>query len=163
MIFDKNKGSMRSLGLKFAVGLVIVVFALSGCTKASQKAGDLWDSVRGKDKEEQKEIDDEIKLEDPVIIPEVVYPRGIIKQELKYSIISGKEGKLKVTEVIVLSGDDIKIELSRKVYQKLPGEHISVFKFTIPKDLPEGEYDLLTTIMFEKESGNTSGSFRLKR
>lgn len=163
MTSDNNSWHMRSFHRKLAISLIIVAVALSGCSKASQKAGDLWDSIKGDKKGEQKEIKDEIILEKPVLKPTVISPGKTVQQELKYSILSAKTGKLKVTEVIVLSGNGLKIELSRKVHMKLKGDHTSTFQFIVPKDLPTGQYELLTSIMFEKESKNTSGSFRLKR
>jgi hypothetical protein len=195
-----HNGKTSSLRRKLAIGFVIIVVSLSGCSKASQKAGDLGNSIGENKNEEQQETQDigspktdgvvkkdepilekplskpaaasakdravkkdDLILEKPVLKPAVASAGGTVHQELKYSLFSVKKGKLKITEVIVLSGKGLKLELSKKVLERMPGDHVSTFQFTLPRDLPSGDYQLITSVSFGKERKNKTVRFRVKR
>jgi hypothetical protein len=66
-------------------------------------------------------------------------------------------------EVIVISGEGLKIELARKKLERTQGNQVSTFQFKTPKQLPPGEYQLITTVTYGKESGKTIGRLRVKQ
>jgi hypothetical protein len=98
-----------------------------------------------------------------VIHPPVVSAGETVRQELKYSISAPKTGNLNILEVIVISGEGLKIELTRKKLERTQGNQFSTFQFKTPKGLPPGEYQLITTVTYGKESGKTTGRLRVKR
>ena len=74
-----------------------------------------------------------------------------------------KMGNLNVLEVIVISGEGLKIELSRKKLERAQGNQVSTFQFKTPKGLPPGEYQLITTVTYGKESRKTTSRLRVKQ
>jgi hypothetical protein len=151
---DKDNGIELSCSQKLTIALIIIAMALVGCTRHDQKPDPVVEPVVMKD---------EINLGKPAISPSVVSVGASLRQELKYSVFAKKMGKLKVSEVIVVSGKALKMELSRKESEIEQGEHVSTFQFKVPKGLPTGDYQLITTIAFGRENKNTTGSFRVKR
>ncbi|HNZ10898.1 MAG TPA: hypothetical protein P5249_04590 [Smithellaceae bacterium] len=81
---------------------------------------------------------------------------------MNYSISAEKTGKIRFTEVIVVSGKAINMELSRKVLEKGNGNHVSSFQFKIPNGLPPGEYRLITNLIYGKSSRKATGRFTVK-
>jgi hypothetical protein len=152
--FNSNSEKKLPLNRKSAIVLLVVVMVLAGCTRSAQKTDVPI--------EQPVVTKNEIILEKPALSPSAVSPGGTLRQELKYFVSAEKTGKLKVLEVITISGKDLKMELSRKESERVRGDQISTFQFKVPKGLPPGEYRLITTISVGKMSRNATGSFRVK-
>ena len=99
----------------------------------------------------------------PVINPSVISAGETVRQELKYSISVPETGNLNILEVIVISGGGLKRALSRKKLERAQGNQTSTFQFKTPKGLPPGEYQLITSVTYGKESGKTTGRLRVKQ
>jgi hypothetical protein len=190
---DIHNGKTFSFGRKIAIGFIVVAVILSGCSKASKKADDPWEGgkkeeLRETQDESSRKTDTTVKKDEsthkkpvpqpaadtvvkkdaiilarPVLSPAAASAGGTVRQELKYSVFSVKTGTIKITEVIVLSGNGLQMELSKKVLEKMQGDNSSIFQFILPKDLPPGQYKLITSISFGKERKTATGSFRVIR
>jgi hypothetical protein len=78
----------------------------------------------------------------------------------KRHITAPKTGNLNILGIIVISGEGLKIELSRKKLERALGNQVSTFQF---KRTAPGEYRLITTVPYGKESGKTIVHLRLTR
>jgi hypothetical protein len=163
--------------------LLIAAMVLFGCTRSVQKSDPVSKPVVEKqaqksDSDSKPDVKpaqkrapvskpdakkDGIVFAKPVINPPVVSAGETFRQELKYSISAPKTGNLNILEVIVISGEGLKLELARKRLERTQGNQVSTFQFKTPKGLPPGEYQLITTVTYGKESGKTIGRLRVKR
>jgi hypothetical protein len=66
-------------------------------------------------------------------------------------------------ETTVLSGAGITMELSRKENERYQGTHLSTLRLVIPKDLPSGDYALITTIATDVQSYKQTSTFRVTK
>jgi len=160
-----------------ALVLLVVMVLLTGCTRVSQKAGDLWEGITIERKEEKGETrdeairrlgyngkKDEIILDTPQIKPSTVSRGGKVRQELRYTVLSPDAGKsFTVTEVIVMSGEGLQLELARSEKERAQGGHVSSFQFALPRDIMPGEYQLITSVISGKESRKATAKFKVKR
>ena len=160
----KTKMKKISLGCKLAIGIVISIAVLGGCRGTpDQQPEPAPQPVAPKPAAPKPlPLKGEVTIDKPVISPAAVSPGGTIRQELKYSLSAERIGKLKVLEVIVVTGKDLKMELSRKETEKVQDDQVSTFQFKVPKGLPPGDYQLITTISAGKKSKSATGSFRVK-
>jgi hypothetical protein len=78
----------------------------------------------------------------------------------KRHITAPKTGNLNILGIIVISGEGLKIELSRKKLERALGNQVSTFQF---KRTAPGEYRLITTVPYGNESGKTIVHLRLTR
>jgi hypothetical protein len=109
-------------------------------------------------------IRDELIVEKPILSADQVSPEGQLSQEVTYTLLSPDKDKVfKVLEVTVLSGPGILIELSRKETERTQGAHVSTLQLTMPKDLPTGDYSLITTISTPEQSFKQTGAFRVPK
>ncbi len=163
----------RAIFLLF-IGLVLLNF--TGCAEFQRRIDDLF----GKTKKEQayKQLDareeaiqkynykgimDEIFSENPVISPSIVTGEEKLTQSFQFAVLSPqKEKEFKISEVITLSGGNILIELSRKDSEKQQGVHVSTFEVVIPKDLPPGDYSLITTVNANGQKKTAIANFKVK-
>ena len=79
----------------------------------------------------------------------------------KRHITAPKTGNLNILGIIVISGEGLKIELSRKKFERAQGNQVSTFQFK--RTAPPGEYRLITTVPYGKESGKTIVHLRVTR
>lgn len=169
--------SASGQGRGLAAISLAVILMLAGCARVSQKAGALWEGISGEKKDEKTEtreealrrrgyrsLRDEIFLDQPQVSPASVARGGTLKQEMRYSILSPDADKsFTVTEVIVLTGEGLQLELSREGKERAQGTHVSGFQFTLPRDIMPGDYQLTTSVITGRESRSTAAKFRVKR
>ncbi len=104
-----------------------------------------------------------IILGKPVTNPPVVSAGETVRLELKYSISAAKTENLHILEGIVISRKGFKIEPARKKLERTQANQVSTSRFKAPKGLPPGEYELITTATYGKESGKTTGPLGVKQ
>lgn len=180
---NHRNGEKLSLSRKLAMILLIAAIALFGCTRSVQKSDPISKPAAEKPVQKSEPLSkpdvkpvqkpgpaskpdakkDGIILGKPVINPPVVSAGETVRQQLKYSVTAPETGNLNILEVIVISGEGLKIELARKKLEKAQGNQVSTFQFRTPKGLPPGDYQLITTVTYGKESRKTIGPLRVKR
>ncbi|MHB8137329.1 MAG: hypothetical protein ACYDGO_02955 [Smithellaceae bacterium] len=148
------KTSLRQI---LTTGFIMLVVALAGCPAPAPKPDPVV--THAPPPVVQKDM---ISVKKLLISPSSVSAGETLRRELRYSVSMEKAGKLRFTEVIVISGRDMNMELSRKVLEKGRGNHVSSFQFKIPEGLPAGEYRLITNLIFGKDSRKATGRFRVK-
>jgi len=145
--------------------LTLALAVISGCGGFGWLSGKKGSSVRDEaiQKYAYQGNQDELFAEEPFISPKVVGKAETIKQIYKYAPLSPDKKKVfQIQEVIILSGKDLFIELSRKVFDKPQAIHTSTIQFVIPKDLPRGKYQIITTIYVDGSQKKLSGTFGVK-
>lgn len=167
----RNKVGNISPSKSIIIVLVLIVFVLTGCTTMKKIAGtseqdptqispqrDEAVRVYGYDG-----VRDMVFVETPTIMPPIVARGARLNRQLRFAVLSPDTTKrFRVTEVVTLSGGSISIELSRKETVRSQAIHISSLDFVIPRDLPRGDYKLITTIIAGKERKTVSGSFKVR-
>lgn len=154
---DKDRKMKASLRQRLAVSVFVLVVALAGCPAPAPKPDPVVPPVPPPVVQK-----DRIMVKKLLISPSAVSAGGTLRREVKYSVSTAKSGKLRFTEVIVISGKAINMELSRKELEKGKGDHVSSFQFKVPEGLPPGEYQLITNFTLGKSSRKATGRFRVK-
>lgn len=154
---DKDKKMKTSLRQILTTGFIMLAVALAGCPAPAPKPDHVV--TPAPQPVVQKDM---IFVKKLLISPSVVSAGETLRRELSYSVSAEKTGKIRITEVIVISGKEINMELSRKVLEKGRGNHVSSFQFKVPEGLPAGEYRLITNLIFGKDSRKATGRFRVK-
>jgi hypothetical protein len=107
-----------------------------------------------------KGIEERIILEKPIINPSEVNPGDIIRQELKFGLLSeGLDDRFIVKESVVIIIQNEALELLSQESEKGQGVHLSIVQITLPKDLNPGEYQLITTISAGESKKTVSAKF----
>jgi hypothetical protein len=90
---------------------------------------------------------DRLEIESATLAPEDVAGGAAVDSAVQYTTLSSrKDAQIKVTEVRTLIGPKDTIELAKREVARPQGTYTSTMKFTFPKDLPKGDYTLVTTI-----------------
>ena len=86
-------------------------------------------------------------------------------QEFSFAVLSSdRDREFRVLEVINLSGKKMSMELSRKTVKRKQAVITSSLNFVIPKDLPYGDYTLITSIEAKgTEKKTVSAGFKVVR
>lgn len=166
------------------LSLTLLQVSLSGCAEIGQgaeyfkgRAEYFWEKIKGEQTEKQIETREEaiqrykyegnkekLFIENPNITPKIAYPGKKIKQEIQYSfLLPQREKQVKVMEAVFISNGEDNIDLTKKEKEKAQGTYISYVFFTIPEDLNEGEYKLVTTISLGSQRKTVTGNFWVKK
>ncbi len=160
-------------GIRLLAGVLALVAVVSACAEVEQRYEKWLDNLRP-----EKQIDprgeairachyrglkDEIFFGKPKISPPVARPGDRVTLELPFAVLApSKKTVFSVVEVVTLSGEDVRIELSKRESERHQGAHISALQFVIPKDLPRGEYRLTTTINANDATKSQIGRFSVE-
>lgn len=88
-----------------------------------------------------------LEVESSVNQPQRVGPGAAVESQVGYTVLTpGSAQDVKVTESRTLVRGAESFPLSQREVVRPQGTHVSTLKFTLPKDLPAGDYMLVTTI-----------------
>lgn len=88
-----------------------------------------------------------LEVESNVNNPRQVGPGAPVESQVGYTVLApGHAQNIKVTESRVLVRANERFPLSTREVLRAQGTHLSTLKFTLPRDLPAGNYTLVTTI-----------------
>ena len=105
---------------------------------------------------------DELIVEPPALSTNMVKPGGKLSQELRITLLSPQKGKrFKVLEVTTLIGKGIDLKLARRESERPQGIYTSTLQVLIPRDLPAGDYTLVTIVATEEQQYRKTGTFRV--
>lgn len=149
------------------ISLMVLFLVVSGCTGLQNMLGGARQPAGARDEAIQKYSykgdKNALFAETPVVTPPVVSGGSSINQTYQFAVLGPDKNKqFQVQEVITLSGADIVIELSRKVFEKPQGAHVSSTQFLVPKDLPRGSYKLITLLSITGSSRKLTGIFSVR-
>ena len=123
------------------------------------KCAEAKSSIQGYPEQEEG-----ITVSPPVIEPAAVAPGQKLSYRIAYTLSSPDRGKeFDVLEVIILSGANLRMELSRKTSKKPNGSHLLALEFAVPPDLPPGPYELVSTIKAAGQEKQQASNFTLKQ
>ena len=81
------------------------------------------------------------------VAPQAVSRGGTFESTVQYTTLSPNNAEqVKLTEVRTLVSDQETVDLGRREVVRPQGTHTSTAKVSLPKDLPKGNYTLVTTI-----------------
>lgn len=107
-----------------------------------------------------KGIEENIIIESPIISPSEVSPGSTIRQEVRYGLLSENSGdRLVVKEVVAILINNEPLELLNQQAEKEQGVHLSIVQITLPKDLAQGQYKLVTTFSVNEIRKIVSATF----
>lgn len=167
----RNKASNHMTAKIIITTIILIVFALSGCTTMKKIAGTSEPDSGQIDPQRDEAVRvygydgarDMVFVDTPTILPPIVSRGAKLNRQLRFAVLSPDMAKrFRVTEIVTLSGGSVSIELSRKETERNQAIHVSNLDFVIPRDLPRGDYKLITTIIAGKERKTVSGNFKVK-
>jgi hypothetical protein len=158
------KTIIRPLSL---VSLATALLVISGCADQQRKSDNYTEPASARkvavQKYDYRGVKDELFVEALSITPAIVTKGSSITQQYRFAVLAPVANKqFHVQEVVTLSGNDVSIELSRKVFKKSQAIHKSTLTFTIPKDLPNGNYSLITIISTSGLTKKMTGAFSVR-
>ncbi len=142
-------------GISIFAILFVLVSAISGCAGVQKSPREEAIHAYG-----YKGSEDEVFVRTPTLTPAVVSAGDRLTRVLPFTVLAPqKETTFTVLEIVTMSGKGILIELSRKDSEIPQGTHTSTVQFIIPKDLPRGNYELITTIIANGIEKKAFGNF----
>jgi hypothetical protein len=155
-----GKAIIRPLSL---IGLAIIVFVISGCANLGGDKAPTKTREEAVQRYNYRGDKNELFAEAPSITPVVAANGGSVTQIYRFAVLAPDVNKrFQVQEVVTLSGGDIVIELSRKVFEKTQAIHTTTMQFVIPKDLPRGNYNLITIIGIDGSAKKLTAQFSVR-
>ena len=172
-----TKWKKAELGVVLLLFVVSILAWLPGCARVQKTVGSATNVLKGTQTDQQlesrenavrrykyKSTRNELFLEVPVVSPKIVKPGETLNQTVQFGLLSPRvEKTFYVIEVITLTGGDLVVELLKKDSEKNQGIHATTLQFTIPKDLPQGRYTVVTNILADNIKAWKTVSFRVKR
>lgn len=99
-------------------------------------------------------------VESAAVAPQAVSRGGTFESTVQYTTLSPNiEEQVKLTEVRTLVSAQETIDLGRREVVRPQGTHTSTAKVSLPKDLPNGNYTLVTTISDGKDTKTAKTPF----
>jgi len=86
-------------------------------------------------------------VEAAMVAPQAVSRGGTFESTVQYTTLSPNNAEqVKLTEVRTLVSEQETVDLGQREVVRPQGTHTSTAKVSLPKDLPKGNYTLVTTI-----------------
>lgn len=103
---------------------------------------------------------DKLEIEGASISPPRV-PRGAaVESAVQYTALAPADAQqIKISEVRTLVSDKETVDLGKREVMRAQGTHTSTMKFTVPKDIPRGNYTLVTTVSDGRNSRSARSPF----
>lgn len=99
-------------------------------------------------------------VESAAVAPQAVSRGGAFESTVQYTTLSpNSEEQVKLTEVRTLVGEQETVDLGRREVVRPQGTHTSTAKVSLPKDLPKGNYTLVTSISDGKDTKTAKTPF----
>lgn len=157
----------------FGFVLLLCIVQLAGCasvqkdmaaffdklnaSQSGKQAGTREDAVLKYRYNGQREV---IFAEPPVITPAVARPGDIIVSEFQYSVLAPQKNKsFLVSEVVILTSSRETMDLVKREAVKPQGTYVSTLQFTIPKDLDDGTYKIISSLSAGNVKRTVQGEF----
>lgn len=103
---------------------------------------------------------DKLEVESATVAPQTVSRGGTVDATVQYTALSPNTAEqVKLTETRTLVSGQDSIDLGRREIVRPQGTHTSTAKVSVPKDLPKGNYMLVTTISDGKNTKSARSMF----
>jgi len=99
-------------------------------------------------------------VEAAMVAPQAVSRGGTFESTVQYTTLSPNNAEqVKLTEVRTLVSEQETVDLGQREVVRPQGTHTSTAKVSLPKDLPKGNYTLVTTISDGKDTRTAKAPF----
>jgi hypothetical protein len=149
---SKNKGAGALIGA--VIGLLV------GAAIGNYK--DKQDATRAEAAQKYRYDNrgNKLVVESAAVAPQSVARGGTFDTTVQYTALSPNDAEqVKLTEVRTLVSEQETIDLGRREVVRPQGTHTSTAKVSLPKDLPKGNYTLVTTISDGKDTKTAKTPF----
>lgn len=103
---------------------------------------------------------DKLEVESATVAPQTVTPGGTIDSTVQYTTLAPNNAQqVKLTEARALVSGNESVDLGQREVTRAQGTYTSTAKVTVPKDLPKGNYTLITTISDGKNTKTAKNQF----
>jgi Na+/glutamate symporter len=141
------------------VGDVVVELFIKREEKPLEEPIDLEEEAKRKEKIQRTA---KLFIEELLVEPQKVKTGSIIEANVRYSLyVLVPTDHITITEKMILSNTVKEMELVTREVVRTEGEHIFNIKFTVPDDIPKGDYTLLTTISMGNYAKRARSSVRI--
>lgn len=97
--------------------------------------------------------EDKIVIEDSSIMPQYAASGTKLEAYVQYTVLSPKNYiETKITETRILDLGSERIVLAERKVSRTQGTYVSTLRFTLPRDLPKGNYILINVVSNEKQT-----------
>jgi hypothetical protein len=103
---------------------------------------------------------DKLEVEGATVAPQTVSRGGTVDATVQYTALSPNTAEqVKLTETRTLVNGQDSVDLGRREIVRPQGTHTSTAKVSVPKDMPRGNYTLVTTISDGKNTKTAKNQF----
>lgn len=100
--------------------------------------------------------EDRIEIEDSSILPQYAASGAKLEAQIQYTVLSPENYReTKITETRILDLGSESIVLGEREVPRAQGTYISTLKFTLPRDMPKGNYTLITVVSMNEKTKTT--------
>jgi surface antigen len=105
-------------------------------------------------------VGDKLEVESATVAPQTVARGGTVDTTVQYTVLSPNSSEqVRLTETRTLVSGQDSVDLGRREVVRPQGTHTSTAKVSVPKDLPKGNYTLVTTISDGKNTKTVRSHF----
>lgn len=105
---------------------------------------------------------DRLEVDGATVAPQTVSPGESVNASVQYTTLQQNEAqKVRLTETRTLVAGKETYDLGKREVVRPQGTHTSTAKLNLPKDLPKGNYTLITTISDGKNTKNARSQFSI--
>lgn len=105
---------------------------------------------------------DKLEVESATLVPQTVAPGGTVDSTVRYTTLAPSTSQqVRLTETRSLISGQESVDLGRREVLRQQGTHTSTAKVKVPKDLPKGNYTLVTTISDGKNTKTAKSAFQV--
>lgn len=106
--------------------------------------------------------EEKLEINDSAVRPLEVVQGASAEASTLYTVLRPDEREsVGITEIRTIVNGKERLELARRDVVRSQGSHLSTMKFTIPKDIDKGDYNLITTISDGRQTTSSSASMRI--
>ena len=103
---------------------------------------------------------DRLEVESSTLLPQTVSAGGTVDTTVQYTALAPDTSQqVKLTETRTMVSGKESVDLGRREVVRPQGTHTSTAKVNLPKDLPKGNYTLVTTISDGKNTKSARNAF----
>lgn len=109
-----------------------------------------------------KTVEDRLEIEGTELTPAEVTAGTQVSTSVQYTTLSAqKDAQVRLTESRTLVGPQDTVDLAKREVVRAQGTHNSSMKFTMPGDMPKGNYTLVTTVTDGKQTKTSRNALRV--
>ena len=106
--------------------------------------------------------EEKLEINDSAVRPLEVAQGTSAEATTLYTVLRPDERQgVRITEIRTIVNGKERLELAQRDVVRSQGSHLSTMKFTIPKDIDKGDYNLITTISDGRQTTSSTAPMRI--